>query len=58
MNMATCPESHPRLLLVEDDSISRGFLQAVLEGLPATVDCADSFLLPSTAHANVATISG
>lgn len=58
MNMATCPESHPRLLLVEDDPISSGFLQAVLEGLPATVDCADSLSSASTAHANVATISG
>jgi len=42
MNMATRQESHPHLLLVEDDPISRGFLQAALEGLPAQVDCADS----------------
>ncbi|AKC77580.1 CheY-like chemotaxis protein/HPt (histidine-containing phosphotransfer) domain-containing protein [Xanthomonas arboricola] len=42
MNMATRQEPQPRLLLVEDDPISRGFLQAVLEGLPAHVDCADS----------------
>lgn len=32
----------PRLLLVEDDLVSRGFLQAALEALPAEVDCADS----------------
>ncbi|WP_199915776.1 response regulator, partial [Xanthomonas fragariae] len=42
MNIATRQEANPRLLLVEDDAISRGFLQAVLEGLPAQVDCADS----------------
>ncbi|WP_115047642.1 response regulator [Xanthomonas arboricola] len=42
MNMATRHEPRPRLLLVEDDPISRGFLQAVLDGLPAHVDCADS----------------
>ncbi|HHW4680172.1 MAG TPA: response regulator, partial [Xylella taiwanensis] len=33
---------HPRLLLVEDDPISRSFLQTSLEALPAQVDCADS----------------
>lgn len=32
----------PRLLLIEDDLISRGFLQAALESLPAQVDCVDS----------------
>ena len=32
----------PRLLLVEDDLVSRGFLQAALETLPAEVDCADT----------------
>ncbi|MFC7520375.1 response regulator [Xanthomonas populi] len=42
MNMATRQQHHPRLLLVEDDPISRGFIQAVLEDLPARVDCADS----------------
>lgn len=30
----------PRLLLIEDDPISRSFLQAALENLPALVDCA------------------
>lgn len=42
MNMATRQEPQPRVLLVEDDPISRGFLQAVLESLPAQVDWADS----------------
>lgn len=32
----------PRLLLVEDDPISRGFMGAALEALPAQVDTADS----------------
>lgn len=32
----------PRLLLVEDDPISRAFLLAVLESLPARVDAADT----------------
>ena len=32
----------PRLLLVEDDAISRRFLQATLETLPAQVDIAES----------------
>ena len=32
----------PRLLLVEDDPISRGFMTAALEALPAQVDTADS----------------
>lgn len=32
----------PRFLLVEDDIISRGFLKAALETLPADVDTADS----------------
>ncbi|MGH8043069.1 MAG: response regulator, partial [Stenotrophomonas sp.] len=32
----------PRLLLVEDDTISRGFFKAALETLPAQVDTADS----------------
>ncbi|WP_314105052.1 response regulator [uncultured Stenotrophomonas sp.] len=32
----------PRLLLVEDDTISRGFFRAALETLPAHVDTADS----------------
>lgn len=32
----------PRLLLVEDDSISRSFMMAALEALPARVDAADS----------------
>lgn len=35
-------ESLPRLLLVEDDTISRGFFKAALEALPAEVDTADS----------------
>lgn len=33
---------HPRLLLVEDDPISRRFLQTSLQTLPAHVDWADS----------------
>lgn len=32
----------PRLLLVEDDAISRNFMMAALEALPAQVDVADS----------------
>lgn len=32
----------PALLLVEDDPVSRSFLLAVLESLPARVDCADT----------------
>ncbi len=32
----------PRFLLVEDDTISRGFFKAALETLPAEVDTADS----------------
>lgn len=32
----------PRLLLIEDDPVSRSFLQAVLESLPAQVDCSDT----------------
>ena len=32
----------PRLLLAEDDPISRGFMRAALEALPAQVDTADS----------------
>jgi DNA-binding response OmpR family regulator len=32
----------PRFLLVEDDTISRGFFKAALEALPAEVDTADS----------------
>ena len=32
----------PRFLLVEDDTISRGFFKAALETLPAQVDTADS----------------
>ena len=32
----------PRLLLVEDDPISRGFMQAALEGMPAEVEAVDS----------------
>ena len=35
-------EPIPRLLLVEDDTISRGFFKAALEALPAEVDTADS----------------
>lgn len=40
--MATQQDSSPRLLLVEDDPISRGFFQIALEGLPAQVECCDS----------------
>lgn len=32
----------PRILLVEDDVVSRAFLSAALEALPATVEAADS----------------
>lgn len=32
----------PRLLLVEDDPISRGFMVAALEAMPASVDATDS----------------
>ncbi|HBK46994.1 MAG TPA: response regulator, partial [Xanthomonadaceae bacterium] len=39
---ASQQDPRPRLLLVEDDPISRGFFQAALEALPAHVDCADS----------------
>ncbi|MEE7567338.1 response regulator, partial [Xanthomonas sp. Kuri4-3] len=42
MIMASQQEPRPRLLLVEDDPISRGFFQAALEALPAQVDGADS----------------
>jgi len=42
----------PRLLLVEDDPISAGYMQAVLESLPAHVDtathCADALARPLT----------
>ncbi len=34
----------PRLLLVEDDTISRGFFRAALETLPAQVETADSLV--------------
>ncbi|MGN7840064.1 Hpt domain-containing response regulator [Stenotrophomonas sp. 22385] len=34
--------SMPRFLLVEDDTVSRGFFRAALETLPAQVDTADS----------------
>jgi CheY-like chemotaxis protein/HPt (histidine-containing phosphotransfer) domain-containing protein len=41
----------PRLLLVEDDAISRGFLTAALEALPVQVDsvatCAEALALPA-----------
>lgn len=40
--MASQPQSRPRLLLVEDDPISSGFLRIALEALPAEVDCCDS----------------
>ena len=32
----------PRILLVEDDAVSRAFLAAAAEGLPATIDAVDS----------------
>ena len=32
------PPPMPRILLVEDDTISQVYFRAVLEGLPATVD--------------------
>lgn len=34
--------SQPRLLLIEDDSISRQFMQAALEALPAHVDAVET----------------
>lgn len=34
--------SQPRLLLIEDDSISRQFMQAALEALPADVDAVET----------------
>ena len=34
--------SPPRILLVEDDPVSRQFLSAAVQALPATVDAADS----------------
>lgn len=40
--MSKHDEVKPRLLLVEDDAISRGFLLAVLEALPAQVDAVAS----------------
>lgn len=41
--MQTTPRAPmPRFLLVEDDTISRGFFRAALETLPAHVDTADS----------------
>lgn len=36
------PATPPRLLLVEDDPVSRSFLLAALQSLPAEVDCADT----------------
>lgn len=38
----TPPAPRPRILLVEDDTITCGFLKAALESLPAEVDTADS----------------
>lgn len=58
MNMATRQEPQPRVLLVEDDPISRGFLQAVLESLPAQVDWADSCLRHWTARARAGMTCG
>lgn len=40
--MAPHTEPASRLLLVEDDPISRGFFQIALESLPAQVECGDS----------------
>lgn len=40
--MASREPPRPRLLLVEDDPISRGFFQAALEPLELRVDCADT----------------
>ena len=40
--MSDHKEMKPRLLLVEDDPISRSFMGAALEALPAQVDTADS----------------
>lgn len=38
----TPPAPRPRILLVEDDTITCGFLKAALESLPAEIDTADS----------------
>lgn len=40
--MNCTPPALPRLLLVEDDPVSRTFLLAALQTLPAEVDCADT----------------
>ena len=40
--MHQTPPPLPRLLLIEDDLISRSFLQTALEALPAQVDCAET----------------
>jgi CheY-like chemotaxis protein/HPt (histidine-containing phosphotransfer) domain-containing protein len=42
--MASQQDLGPRILLVEDDPTSRSFFLAVLQSLPAQVDCADSLL--------------
>lgn len=48
MNLA---DRLPRILLVEDDPTSAGFLRAALENLPARVDCADTAAAARTAAA-------
>ena len=42
MKTAMPPRQIPRILLVEDDATSRAFLTAATQGVPATVDAADS----------------
>ena len=41
------PPSLPRVLLVEDDTISQAYFRAVLEALPAAVDVARFDKLPT-----------
>ena len=44
------PHEVPRVLLVEDDPTSRGFITAALVGVPGMVDVADS-IAAASAHA-------
>lgn len=48
----------PRFLLVEDDTISRGFFKAALETLPAQVDTADSLATAMDTAAAASTTCG
>jgi len=44
----------PRILLVEDDAVSQGFLRAALEAMPAQVDCAETAQQAQTLTAEAA----